>query len=234
MANRLPMPASHSDQLAAVTLEARNQLTSIQGYVEMVEEELAGTSPQVLADLASIRAAGDRLTELVASLEEEVANARNLASVDPLTGIANRRAFFARAESLFATDEAACLILLDVDKFKHINDHYGHIVGDEVLRAVVERFQRAVRDRDMLARLAGDEFVLLLPGADYDVAMAVASRLRQKVTREPVHTSVGLVPVTVSMGVAERNDETPKINDLVERADIAMYNAKRTGRNRVA
>ena len=228
------MPTSHSDQLAAVTLEARHQLNTIQGYVEMVEEELAGTSPQVMSDLANIRSAGDRLTQLVASLEEEVANARNLASVDPLTGIANRRAFFARAEILFATEEAACLILLDVDKFKHINDHYGHLVGDEVLRAVVERFQRAVRDRDMLARLAGDEFVLLLPGADYDVAMAVASRLRQKVTMAPVQTTAGLVPVTVSMGVASRSAETPTMNCLVERADIAMYNAKRTGRNRVA
>lgn len=234
MSPRSPITASHSDQLAAVTLEARQQLSAIQGYAELIEEELAEALPELVADMSKIRLAGARLTELVASLEEEVAQARNLASVDPLTGIANRRAFFSHGESLFLEEDHVSLILFDVDKFKAINDDFGHLVGDEVLRAVVERFQRAVRGRDMLARLAGDEFVLLLPGATYAVAMSVAARLRQKVTGEPVHTTARLVPVTVSMGVATRSEATTTLKDLVEAADVAMYNAKRTGRNRVA
>jgi len=228
------MPITNGDHLAEISRDARQQLSAIQGYTEMVEEEIAEQLPDLLSDLANIREAGKRLTELVATLEQEVAHARTLASVDPLTGIPNRRAFFERGGHLFADVDPVSLILLDIDRFKHINDHYGHLVGDEVLAAVVERFQRAVRDHDMLARLAGDEFVLLLPGATYDVAMAVAARLRQKVTNEPVRTSGGLVSVTVSLGVAERGEATPELKDLVEAADVAMYNAKRTGRNRVA
>ena len=223
---------SHSDQLAAVTLDARQQLTAIQGYTEMLGEALEAR-PDIIADLQRITEATHRLVDLVASLEAEVASARNLASVDPLTGIANRRAFFELAERSFDDGAPMCLLLLDVDKFKDINDAYGHLVGDEVLKAVVERFQRAVRDGDTLARLAGDEFVLLLPDATYDVAMAVAARLRQKVSRQPVHTSAGLVPVTVSMGVAERRGHL-SLKALVESADEAMYLAKRAGRDRVA
>ncbi len=234
MPPRTTIPMANGNQLAEITREARQQLSAIQGYTEMVEEEVTDQIPSLLGDLSNIREATERLTELVTRLEQEVANARTLASVDPLTGIPNRRAFFEQGAHAFNDLEPVSLILLDVDKFKHINDHYGHLVGDEVLAAVVERFQRAVRDRDMLARLAGDEFVLLLPGATYDVAMAVAARLRQKVTREPVRTSAGLVPVTVSLGVAERSDDTPELKHLVEAADVAMYNAKRTGRNRVA
>jgi diguanylate cyclase (GGDEF)-like protein len=232
MAPRSPSANSHSDQLAAVTLEARTLLSAIRGYAEMVQEELVD-KPSLRSDVDNIHTASARLLELVASLEAEVANARNLASVDPLTGIANRRAFFEHAERAFEDGVPMCLLLLDVDKFKDINDHFGHLVGDEVLRAVVERFQRAVRDGDTLARLAGDEFVLLLPGATYDVAMSVASRLRQKVTRQPVHTTAGLVPVTVSMGIAERRGQSA-FKDLVEAADEAMYLAKRAGRDRVA
>lgn len=233
MSPRTSIPIASGDQLAEITREARQQLSSIQGYTEMVQEELDQASG-VLGDLDRIRQAVDRLTEIVAHLEEEAANARTLATVDPLTGIPNRRAFFEHGQMLFDESSVCSLILLDVDKFKHINDHYGHLVGDEVLAAVVERFQRAIRDGDMLARLAGDEFVLLLPGSTYDVAMSVAARLRQKVTSEPVRTSGGLVPVTVSLGVTERADEHRELKQLVESADVAMYDAKRAGRNRVA
>jgi len=232
MSQRTPAPTP-SDQLAAVTLEARQELSAIQGYAEMLAEELA-ERPSVLADLGRIRAAGDRLTQLVASLEEQVALARDLASVDPLTGIANRRAFFEQAGPAFEADAPLCLILLDLDRFKDINDEHGHLVGDEVLRAVVERCQRGIRTGDTLARLAGDEFVLLLPGATRDIAMAIARRLRERMTRQPVHTSGGLVDVTLSMGVAERTEETESMDALVEAADEAMYAAKRTGRDRVA
>lgn len=231
---RVTVPITNGDHLAEISREARQQLSAIQCYTETMEEEIAQQLPDLLSDLANIREAGKRLAELVATLEEEVAHVRILASVDPLTGIPNRRAFFERGVHLFAEAEPVSLIMLDIDRFKRINDHYGHLVGDEVLAAVAERFQRAIRDHDMLARLAGDEFITLLPGATYDVAIDVAARLREKVAKQPVHTSGGLVSVTVSLGVAERGDATPELRDLVEAADISMYKAKRTGRNRVA
>jgi len=232
MTARLP-PPTPSDQLAQVTLAARQELAAIQGYAEMLTEELADR-PEIIEDLGHIRVAGDKLTQLVASLEEQVAHARDLASVDPLTGVANRRAFFEIGQLAFAVDAPLCLVLLDLDRFKDINDTHGHIVGDEVLRAVVERCQRGIRNGDTLARLAGDEFVLLLPGASRDIALAVAQRLRAKMTRQPVHTSAGLITVTMSLGVAERDDDTADLQALIEAADEAMYAAKRTGRDRVA
>jgi len=232
VAPRIPA-LSPSDQLAEVTLEARQELAAIQGYVEMLGEELADR-PDVLSDLDRIHAAGDRLTQLVAVLEQQVANARNLASVDALTGIANRRAFFEIGEKAFEEEGPLCLVLLDLDRFKAINDAHGHLVGDEVLRAVVERCLRGIRNGDTLARLAGDEFVLLLPGSSKEVALAVARRLRARMTQQPVTTSAGLVTVTMSMGVAERSADTGSLRDLVEAADAQMYLVKRTGRDRVA
>ncbi len=228
------LPKSQQDQLLAeVTMEARQALAVIQGYAEMLQEELLDDRPDVLDDLSRIRGAGERLTALVASLEEQVAEARDLASIDPLTGIANRRSFYEACLQAMKSDGPVSLMLLDLDKFKNINDHYGHLVGDEVLKAIVDRAMGGIRNGDLLARLAGDEFVLLLPGATLDVALDVAHRLRKRVTTQPVNTSGGLIPVTLSVGVAERSDDILQVEALIQAADQAMYRAKGSGRNRV-
>jgi diguanylate cyclase (GGDEF)-like protein len=227
-------PKTQQDQLLAeVTMEARQALAVIQGYAEMLQEELIDDRPDVLDDLNRIRGAGDRLTALVASLEEQVAEARDLASIDPLTQIPNRRAFYEACDEALRAEGPVSLMLLDLDKFKQINDHYGHLVGDEVLKSIVDRAMGGIRQGDVLARLAGDEFVLLLPNATLDVAVEVASRLRKRVTTQPVNTSGGLIPVTLSVGVAERGPHITTVESLIQAADQAMYLAKGSGRNRV-
>lgn len=220
--------------LTQVTLEARQALDVIQGYAGLLYEEIAEDRPDVLDDIERIQEAGSRLTELVASLEEQVAAARDLASIDPLTGIPNRRRFYELCNLEMAHDQPLSLMLVDLDRFKSINDRYGHLVGDEVLKAMVDRALRGIRDGDVLARLAGDEFVLLLPGADTQTALQVAHRLRRRIATQPVNTSAGLIPVTLSLGVAERTDDMHHVDQLIQAADHAMYSAKGAGRDAVA
>ena len=172
---------------------------------------------------------------MVTRLESHVTEATEAATRDPLTGIWNRRAFetMCREAFLMEPDAPMSLVLIDLDKFKYVNDTYGHLVGDEVLKGVVARSQSAVRDTDILARLAGDEFVLLLPHTPPDEAFGVAERVRAAVAEPHLETSAGALPVSVSVGVATRHSGDSAINHLIERADRAMYVSKNEGRNRI-
>lgn len=161
------------------------------------------------------------------------------AYIDVLTGLHNRRwleAIFARVQKCSRIDDRPlCLIMVDVDHFKRFNDHYGHLAGDQVLRAVTESLSNNMRPQDTIARFGGEEFVILLPGAELQDALASAERLRREVSSKAV-TIAGLQelpPVTVSLGIAGMlPDDT--LEALVARADAALYRAKAEGRNRVA
>ena len=169
-----------------------------------------------------------------ARLHEEM---QKLAITDALTGLYNRRGFFElgqrEVERSRRFNRALVAIMMDVDRFKFINDLYGHPAGDRVLQEVARRCADNLRRIDLLGRFGGDEFTLLLPETDIYRARGVAERLRYCVAVEPVETDRGPVEVTVSLGIARATSSTPDLEVLIGRADAAMYLAKQAGRNRV-
>jgi diguanylate cyclase (GGDEF)-like protein len=166
-----------------------------------------------------------------ARIFEEV---QSQAITDPLTGIYNRRGLFQLGEFEFQRARRIgrpfCAVIFDIDHFKRVNDHYGHAVGDQVLNRLVERCRKNAHVIDLLIRYGGEEFVILLPETNLESAKHFAERLRQAVMKDPFETSVGPLRMTVSIGVAEMNEQDT-LQTLIERADTALYKAKSVGRN---
>jgi diguanylate cyclase (GGDEF)-like protein len=153
----------------------------------------------------------------------------HLARTDDLTGLPNRRGFYARAGLLLRTPHnglSPALLLLDLDNFKDVNDSLGHAAGDKLLRVVAARLNVSLRDEDLLVRLGGDEFAVLLPDADDDGATQAARRLLAAVEK-PVPLEGLRVQVTGSMGIATSPSHGDDVGTLLRHADIAMYRAKR-------
>lgn len=163
----------------------------------------------------------------------------SMAVTDGLTGLYNRRYFdvHIRRQLTHATEseKTFALLMIDVDHFKAVNDTHGHEAGDEVLVELAKRVMAAVRNVDMVARLGGEEFVVVMPDSDAEVAVAVAERLRRAVAGQPVPRKAGGDPldVTASIGVAVYTPDGDDDSELLARADKAMYEAKRRGRNQV-
>ena len=162
------------------------------------------------------------------------ADLRRLAGQDPLTGLANRRSFEAAAEEAFVEGDPMALIMIDIDFFKRINDEHGHAVGDTVLAQVGARLGGALRERDHVARIGGEEFACLLPGTEPEAVAAIAERLRSTIELAPVVTGIRAIEVRISVGAASRAAGDQSFSALLDRADNALYAAKRLGRNRVA
>jgi diguanylate cyclase (GGDEF)-like protein len=161
-----------------------------------------------------------------------------LSETDPLTSTLNRRGFLKvgerEMERARRRGELLPVVMLDIDHFKDINDHYGHRAGDQVLRAFAAAVRSRLRKSDAFGRVGGEEFALLLPETTLDQAKVVAERIRRDV--EAITVPHGNTPIrfTCSIGVAE---QTPAVNDLdglLRTADAALYRAKAEGRNRVA
>lgn len=160
------------------------------------------------------------------------------ASRDPLTDLFNRRAMEEAAVKLLSLSRRSsrplALLMLDLDRFKAINDKYGHKVGDQVLLAFAEHLRDYSRVPDFICRFGGEEFLLLLPDTSVAEAQNIAERIRHRWQKSPLPTTAGGVSVTVSIGVVEFTQaENENFFDLVERADLALYQAKKMGRNRV-
>jgi diguanylate cyclase (GGDEF)-like protein len=159
------------------------------------------------------------------------------ALIDPLTGIANRRRAIDHGRQLFAAwrryGRRFAVIALDIDHFKRINDSHGHAIGDEVLREVASRLTATVRELDLVARLGGEEFSVLLPEADLPEAAALGERLRTVLADLAVLGLPGAQPVTASFGVAAIDDADDTFEAVLRRADTALYRAKAAGRDRV-
>jgi diguanylate cyclase (GGDEF)-like protein len=176
------------------------------------------------------------LNQILAEANEKLAA---LASTDGLTGIANRRAFNERLRAEWAragrSRKSLSLVILDLDFFKQYNDHYGHVMGDECLKQVARVLQDGGRRADLVARIGGEEFSLLLPDTDIEGAMLVAETARSHIEAlrlEHAKNPVGVV--TASFGVAAVTDvRTETVGDLMKAADKALYEAKASGRNRV-
>ena len=168
-------------------------------------------------------------------LEEEL---RRQSHVDYLTGVYNRRHFMERAEQELSRahryGKPLSMLILDIDHFKLINDRYGHKVGDTVLKAVADLSHATLRDVDILGRLGGEEFAVLLPETDQPAALDAAERLRETIANARIPLNGGdPVSFSVSIGVSSMGSAEDNIDSLLNRADKALYEAKGGGRNRV-
>ena len=162
---------------------------------------------------------------------------RVLASTDALTGLANRRSIERAGATAIvrARTEAAPLVALtfDIDHFKRVNDTYGHPIGDEVLRRVARACPHGLRQRDMVGRTGGEEFLVLLPDTRLTDALPVGERVRAAVAATAFNDLAPGLATTISIGLAELRPEDADLAALVTRADLALYRAKGGGRNRV-
>lgn len=163
---------------------------------------------------------------------------RRMATTDELTGLNNRRQIMGRLEEEFQRSqrfaEPLCLISLDIDHFKNINDTYGHPIGDIVLQKVSERLHHAVRSYDVIGRVGGEEFLVVAPATGHSEALALAERIIVAISGEAVKGIPGEVYVTASAGVAIVGPDDEQAGAVLKRADEALYRAKTNGRNQVA
>jgi two-component system cell cycle response regulator len=172
-------------------------------------------------------------------LRENYEQSLSLALTDSLTGLFNRRYLGAHMARVLGrigeTHKPVAAILFDIDHFKKVNDTWGHGVGDEVLKEVAARVSRNLRNFDMVARFGGEEFVIIMPDASVEAAAMVAERLRLKIADEPfgVSAPVGTIEVTISLGVTATEDPREDADEMIRRADRALYAAKAKGRNRI-
>jgi len=166
-----------------------------------------------------------------------MAELRHEARHDALTGLLNRRtveeAISAQMQLGRRTGETLSLLMLDIDHFKLINDRFGHPVGDLALQHVARTLRLNVREVDHLARVGGEEFLVLMPGASLDTARPVAERLREQLAANPLRLEGMSVALSVSIGIAQWADPSEEISRLLVRVDTVLYQAKAQGRNRV-
>ncbi|MGJ8681065.1 GGDEF domain-containing protein [Paraglaciecola sp.] len=174
--------------------------------------------------------------QMITSRENKL---KQMASIDPLTGVNNRRNFMQLAEKLYRQEDknqkAFCLLLMDLDHFKNINDTYGHIEGDNALSSVAHLIKTKIRASDILARYGGEEFILLLPDTDLDSAHKLAETIRAAVESLSIpivnHKSISC---TLSIGISLGTTNLDQISTTIKQADDALYRAKHQGRNKVS
>jgi two-component system cell cycle response regulator len=191
--------------------------------------------------LARLRTA-QRILALEQSLKEALAEKRRLTMTDALTGAPNRRYFQRRLsrelERVRRFGGELCILSLDIDRFKQINDRYGHASGDAVLQEFVRRIGQCLpRNTDWCARMGGEEFVVVLEETNLAGAKMIAERLREAIAGAPVRTRAGMISVTVSIGVSGLESATDRreinVESLMQVADACLYASKEDGRNRV-
>jgi two-component system cell cycle response regulator len=172
-------------------------------------------------------------------LRHNVQLSLEMAITDQLTGLHNRRYMSRHLDNLLAqahkSGKALAFVIMDIDFFKMVNDTHGHDIGDEVLREFARRISANIRGIDLACRFGGEEFVVVMPDTDIAYAYAVADRLRKSIETTPIEISraPGKLTITISIGIAGSEGENDGAEELLHRADQALYRAKKTGRNRV-
>jgi diguanylate cyclase (GGDEF)-like protein len=243
--------AAFAGLAAGVPVEVEYRVQGLDGRERVISEQLRPRRDAdgsllfdgVGRDITERRRLEDDLRRSMAEMQEaslELERARAEAELrartDELTGTFNRRHFSEIVEAALAADPGRCgLLLLDADHFKHVNDAYGHVVGDAVLVEFARRLQGFLGPDDCLARWGGEEFAVLLRGVRSDEELAHrAEHLRTAIARTPVSASGVTLRLTASLGAARGSDDLPTLDALVDAADRCLYDAKRHGRNRVS
>ena len=218
-----------SQSVMVVPLKIGSKLTGILSAQSYQRNAYTDTDLELLELLAANMAIAIENARLFSEVEA-------LASTDPVTGLNNRRRLFELGEQEFNRSKRygrpLSAIMLDLDHLKTVNDSFGHTVGDQVLIQIADNCRNGVRGVDVPCRYGGEEFMVLLPETEMEEAYAIAERLREFTELNPIETSVGLLPVTVSVGVATLDDTCSSLQELLDRADFAQYASKDDGRNR--
>jgi diguanylate cyclase (GGDEF)-like protein len=213
----------------------------IDGYVakaEMTAAKLITAVVSALRAYEALREYANLSRELEMRVAARTSELEKLSMIDPLTEVANRRHFEARADVEIAasrrTGQPLAIVVIDIDHFKRINDNHGHAIGDAVLQRFARIVEYHIRPSDLIARMGGEEFALLLPHSDQEAGIAVAERVRIAVAADPFGVAAVSVPVTASFGAALLSPGDESINAPLSRADAALYRAKAAGRNMVS
>ncbi|OQX63771.1 MAG: hypothetical protein B5M51_04715, partial [Anaerolinea sp. 4484_236] len=202
------------------------------------------THPKYLQAFASHAASAINNARLYEQAQDEIKARKKAekelykqATTDPLTGVFNRRYFFETAQKELERSQRynrpLSIIIFDIDHFKKVNDTYGHGAGDEVLRKLTAECKDSLRENDVFARYGGEEFVILLPETNLEQAEQMAERMRKGCAETPLDVGSATVKITVSFGVSSLDNETLPLDELLLRADNALYASKEAGRNRV-
>lgn len=214
-----------------------NELSELERSFNSMLTVLANERKQHAARLEEVNR---DLEKQVAIRTEELARANQqllaLVREDPLTGIANRRYFFEQANTEMQRafrSGALSLLMIDLDHFKRVNDTWGHAVGDAVLKNFSVVAREPLRVADLMARIGGEEFAVLLPATTAEGARVVAERIREVVLNQFIEITEGQITYTVSIGVTEMNAVGDSLSSFMKRADTALYRAKELGRNRI-
>jgi diguanylate cyclase len=247
--DNLHMDKAVHDEIRGIqdSMQAANDLVQLKSAIQLrldtidqhllrfhdAEKQRYEQAQQMIVELGEkVTALESDGTQLRTRLEETQKQAMR----DVLTGIPNRQAYEEHLASEIARSKRygtpLSMVVWDVDKFKTINDNYGHAGGDRVLKVVAELLSNRVRETDFVARYGGEEFVMLMPGTTAESAMQVANKLRSDIEQTPFHFHDTRVAVTISAGVAQFH-QNEMVTSLFERADAALYAAKEAGRNQV-
>jgi diguanylate cyclase len=220
------------DDISAQFLTNVNSLADLIDFLVEETSRIAGRSERLGQDLK-------QSAEKIDALERTLKDVRREATTDALTGIANRRYFDMSLRTLSGeamnSGDHLSLLLIDIDHFKKVNDTWGHATGDEVLQLVAATISQSVKGQDCAARYGGEEFAVILPGTSIEGAIRVGDNIRTALARRlfvPTTSSEAVCTVTVSVGVACYDPGEPLV-EWIQRADAGLYEAKKTGRNRV-
>lgn len=220
-----------------ILLTAKNQKKDVvEGLSAGADDYL--TKPFDPHELKVRLRAGRRIIELLDELQIARDSLLAKATHDPLTGLWNREEIINTLEKELSRARRdsipVCVVMADIDYFKKINDTFGHLTGDSVLKEVARRLLASLRHYDSIARYGGEEFLIVLPECNSSNGAQVAERMRLNICSTPIDTPEGLIPITISMGVASTSDlNVLNSSALIKAADIALYKAKKSGRNRV-
>lgn len=225
------------------TLEGVNlNLNKVENWDDMegVIKDILDDTHKMIKHNESLENKLDQSTQVIEELNENLETVRREAMTDGLTGLANRKLFDQKINEVIEDSNQTlapfCLLMIDIDHFKEFNDNFGHQVGDQVLKLVAKTITDNIKGRDLACRYGGEEFAVILPETPLSASVTVANLLRKSVASKEIVNRVtndSMGRITMSVGAAESVvGET--IEELIERADAAMYTAKQNGRNQVA
>lgn len=232
--------AQRYDKITENVLPLPDQLDNEIGKLAKLFRSMSSSLQQFRGDMQHLtHTLEDQVKVRTRELQRAKDKAEKEATIDSLTQIPNRHSFYNRAKALLQqadhTDNPLCFLMLDIDFFKIINDSYGHPQGDQVLIACARTIEKTIRDKDLLGRLGGEEFAVVLPNTSLEEARVIAERIRTRIAELSFHTAhlTQSFHTTISIGISSTTDSIYAYELLYKHADLALYQAKQSGRNRV-
>jgi diguanylate cyclase (GGDEF)-like protein len=226
----------HTDDIPIIFLSAKTETEALVRGFDVGGADYI-TKPFQRAELLARVKTHITIKKMQVELLEQNVLLAKLARTDPLTGVYNRRFFIEALEREFARsrryENPLSLLIIDADHFKSINDLYGHDTGDSVLKALCDAGRGIFRKTDFFARIGGEEFAVILPHTDQSKSHEVAERFLKRIEELTVKSEKGDVNFTVSIGIASIDEQTKEMENLMKKADKALYLAKENGKNRI-